>query len=468
MSRISSWRKALSLPVVISLALGGALLTAGPASAATEPVPSTSETATPTESPAPAESPTPTESEPSASSDAPAPADDAPPVTDEPTVPGEDAPAAPSAAAAPAPAFEVLTPEMGDVFTTQTITFSGVGESGTLVDIAAKDWNYFELEPFAEDVPVVDGAWSVTLDLPLVESVAVAISSTQQTDGADTVVEFNITLPSQAELWGLKMLTPTPMQQFDTRTVTISGVTETDVELRLTVFTAAGESSPITVTGGAWSYTQVFPETSGRVQTVSVVATDGFSRGSTGVTFLLPEPELFPAPVIETPTPGQALVGDVVTFSGTATPNHYIAVALLPTAFYNALQNELEDIANGTGDNARLALPEGQDAAPVDPRAPILVGEDGRWSVTVAVAPGDYTAVASLVYDPNAAVPQVTSLPSAPVQFTLAATASATSGHGPTLAETGADTTAPLGLAAMLLLGGLALVAVRKRRAQLS
>ncbi|MBD8104065.1 LPXTG cell wall anchor domain-containing protein [Plantibacter sp. CFBP 8775] len=450
MPRTSSWRKALSLPVVISLALGGALLTAGPASAATEPVPSTSETAAPTESPAPAESTAPTESP--APEESPAPADE---------VPSEDA-----AARAAAPKFDMLTPTAGEVLTSQTVTFSGVGESGTVVDIAADQGDGF-LTVYADDVPVVDEAWTTTITIPMVDSVTIVAMSTQQVDGSNESIERQVVFPSQAEVWNFEILSPTAGQVFTDRTVTFSGTGRDGLNVYLNI--SEGGRLETTVVDGTWSITATYGDGTRALVSQPIVATDGRRVAFDSVPFTLPAPPLLPSPVIETPTQGQALTGDVVTFSGTATPGTYLGIALLPTAFYNALKEELEDVANGADANARVALPEGQDAAPADPRAPILVDDNGHWSVTVAVAPGDYTAVATLIADPSEAVPVPTSAPSAPVQFTLAAAAApAASGHGPTLAVTGADTAAPLGLAAMLLLGGLALVAVRKRRAQLS
>lgn len=358
----------------------------------------------------------------------------------------------------------MLTPARGEVLTSQTVTFSGVGESGTFVDIMADSGGFRPV--YADNVPVIDGVWSTTVTVPLVDSVNIIAASTQVVDGRNQSVEWFVQFPSQAELFDFEILAPTEGQVFTDRTVTFTGTGRDGLTISLNI--SEGDRLETIVEDGTWSITTTYDERTRARVTQYISATDGQRTAFDDVTFEIPAPPLLPAPVIETPTQGQALTGDVVTFSGTATPNTYLGVALLPTAFYNALQEELEDLANGADANARVALPEGQDAAAADPRAPILVDDNGRWSVTVAVAPGDYTAVATLIADPSEAVPVPTSAPSAPVQFTLAATAPAASGHGPVLAETGADSSAPLGFAAMLLLGGLALVAVRKRRAQLS
>lgn len=172
---------------------------------------------------------------------------------------------------------------------------------------------------------------------------------------------------------------------------------------------------------GRFSTTVTFGPDAGSVQLVTLTAVvDGAPTGTIERRFSVPaltapepdpqpEPEPQPepvptvtTPVVTAPTAGQIVTGDAVTISGTGTPGTNVVVVIAPT-----------DPA-GT-------VPEGSDA-------PIVVDEDGTWTVTVTLAPGSWTvsSVATLLGDDGRPVLgddglPVLSDPSAEVDFTVSA-----------------------------------------------
>ncbi|WP_146078101.1 hypothetical protein [Subtercola sp. Z020] len=205
-----------------------------------------------------------------------------------------------------------------------------------------------------------------------------------------------------------------------------------------------------------------YPDDATSKQTVSVTGTlDGIELNTVKRSFTLPEQNL-PAPVITTPVAGSTVYGDQVTFTGTGTPGKNVVVLALPTSVLNAAGDTLK----------AKAAPE-----PMNPADPIIVGQDGNWTVTVKATPNDYTATAVLAdVDDNGQIVSLLSDPSAAVQFVLAATPvapvvivtpaptptpAAASGHQ--LANTGLDTVGIIAAAGLLSLTGLTLVVARRR-----
>ncbi|WP_378143796.1 ParB-like protein [Cnuibacter sp. UC19_7] len=269
---------------------------------------------------------------------------------------------------------------------------------------------------------------------------------------------YRATLPAPQ----FAVTSPTPGQVLDTRTVVFRGtgidgavvtVTEADG-------TAVPGTAPVTVEDGAWTTTGTFPSYVGGEQSVTVTQTVGAEVTTAPVTFTLPEAVKLPAPTITSPTADAALVGSTATFAGTGTPGTNVVLGVVPTSSVE-------------GRMSALAAPE-----PADPADPIVVDTDGRWSVTVALEPGDWTARAVLVrFDDQGGLPTVISEFSAPVRFTLAAAVTpavpgdpggagakpAATGSG-ALASTGLEL-APYGIGLVLaLVGAAALIARRSLR----
>lgn len=122
----------------------------------------------------------------------------------------------------------------------------------------------------------------------------------------------------------------------------------------------------------------------------------------------VPEETLLPAPMIVTPTEGASLTGDSVQFAGTATAGAHLVLTLESTASAGA------DVAE-----AAEGVTVGQAAASAVTETPIVVDATGSWTATLALTPGSWSAVATLV-DENTST-AVISDPSTAVHFALAA-----------------------------------------------
>lgn len=367
--------------------------------------------------------------------------------------------------AAPAQ-LTVTSPTEGQYLASRTVTVSGTGiptanialvpsagssVTGILVDAAG---NWTGNVTFPDDV---DRAQSITVN----QIVGAA--------GRGSVT-VNVNLPATQTL---VVETPQDGATTATRTVTFSGTGTAGSRVSLTgnfpfVQATVGDD-------GKWSVDVTFADDAATAQSVRLTqVTGGVGTGDVTVAFSLPAVETTPTtpvldePVITAPKDGATVTGPNVTFEGTGTPGSNILLVAVPT-------DELDE-------------PAARAAEPADPEDPIVVGADGTWSVTLAVEPGDYTAVAQgflldadgePVVDADGA--PVVSDPSDPVEFTVTAAvapigttpAAGQGGAGtapvattPTgqLAFTGADL-APAGIAAGLLaLIGTAIMVVMARR----
>ncbi len=373
-----------------------------------------------------------------------------------------------------APVFSVTSPTNGQTVDSRTVTFTGIGTNGSTVNVLDTDGNRVTGTTAAV---VVDGAWSTTGTYAADAVVSQTVNVNQVTGGAgrgNATVTF--TLPAAVPVSNFSVTSPTNGQTVDSRTVTFTGtgtngstvnVLDTDGN-RVTGTTAA------VVVDGAWSTTGTYAADAVVSQTVNVnQVTGGAGRGNATVTFTLPaaapvEPITLDAPTITSPTEGEVVTGDQVTFEGTGTLEAFIGLVVAPTDLLADLATE---------------QPLTPAAAPENPADPIPVGADGTWSVTLALEPGEYAAVAiqSATEAPTDA--SEISEPSEPVTFTLEAAAAPTAPAGtpgaggatpvtvnPTtrpsaLASTGSDdVSAFVGLGALLALTGTALVFGARRR----
>ncbi|WP_440708335.1 hypothetical protein [Herbiconiux sp. YIM B11900] len=375
-----SWRQVLAVPVVATLALGGALLGAGAANAA------------------------------------------------------EDT-------------LVVTSPTPGQVLDSRTVVFAGTGSNGSTVNVLDEDGDRI---PGTTAAVVSDGVWTTTGTYEETDEVEQTVYVNQVTGGSGAgEEEVSFVLPPA---YGFAVLSPVEGETTVSRTVVFGG-TGTD-GATVNVLDDDGNRIPGTeaavVTDGIWVTTGTYTEDDAIDQTVYVnQVIGGAGRGEQTVSFKLPE-ELLPAPVITAPTAGQALTGASVTFTGTGTPGKNVLLAVVPTSAVGQLSSMAQ-------------------AVPADPEDPIVVDDNGDWTVTLALEPGDYTAAAALVtLGPDNTLESIISEPSIPVQFTLAAAAVPVTpvtpaGDGSTkLANTGAELGA-LGLGGVLAAAGLVLVLVRRK-----
>lgn len=495
----SSWRKLLVVPAVLSLALGGALLSATSASAATGNLVVTSPTSgqtTPTRDvtfsgTAVAGSKIVIHQDDQAGAVletvASVPADGSWSVDHQYAT---DAPVAQTAfvdgvvggsgfsdaksvsfslpAATPAAQLTVTSPTDGQYVTSRTVTVTGTGIPTANIALVPSKGN-----PTTGIIVGSDGSWTGQVTFPADVDRAQSIVVNQIQGGAGRgSVTVDVNLPATQTL---VVTTPKDGETTATRTVTFSGTGTAGSRVSLT-----GDFPFVQATvgnDGSWSVDVTFADDAAVAQSVRLTqVTGGAGTGDVTVAFSLPAASTPPTttptldtPVITTPKDGAALVGSSVTFEGTGTPGSNIVLVAVPT----------DQVQAQSRAQARAAQP-------ADPTDPIVVGADGTWSVTLAAAPGDYTAVAqAFLLDANgdpvldANGQPVASDPSDPVEFTLTAAAATTpvSGTGtgttgtgvtttPTgqLAFTGADLTPAAVTAGLLALAGTVLTVVMARR----
>lgn len=493
-SRFPSWRRALAVPAVLSLALGGALLAAAPASAAPEDLTIVS--------PGPGDvttsrtvvfSGTGTDGSTVDVLDADGVAlpgttsvvvdggewettatyaDDA---TVEQTAYVEqttaDAPDGADSVTFELPAveadFEITSPADNAVLTSRTVVFLGTGADDSVVTLT--DGNGAPL-PGTTPVTVADGAWTTTATYANTATVAQKVTATQTTGETETGEQtISLTLPAVA---------PEPEPEPEIEFAITSPEDEAVLDSLTVVFTGTGTSGStvdlldingepivgatgIEIVDGAWTVTVVFPEGSDPFQIITAIETTGEEIREAYVFFELPY-EYLPAPVITSPTNGETVVGDQVTFTGTGEPGSNVLVGVIPTSELEEIEDAIaSEIAADSGDLSRAAEPS-------DPEDPIIVGADGTWTVTYALAPEDYT-VAAVLFDPESGI--ITSDISEFVEFSLVAAVAVDNpddGNGPGegLAVTGSESTGFLGLAGALLLAGVLALAARSRFAR--
>ncbi len=355
--------------------------------------------------------------------------------------------------------FTVTSPVQGEVRDSRTVTFTGTGTNGSTVNVLGADGNRV---PGTSAAVVSNGTWTTTGTYSDDAAVSQTVTANQTTGGAgrgSQTVSFS--LPAVAPVGNFTVTSPEEGETVASRTVTFTGTGTNGSTVN--VLDTDGNRLPGTaaavVSNGTWSVTATYADDAAIDQTVSInQVTGGAGRGEGTVNFKLPASTLLPAPVITSPTEGQQVVGSQVTFEGTGIPGAYIGLVVVNTAAFEAAQSS---------DSMSAAA----EPTPADPAADIIVGADGRWSVTLALVPENYTAIAiqSTVANPTD-LDQI-SAPSEPVSFSLVAAGAITpagnNGTGSSLASTGVETAGVIGFGALMLLGGAALVLARKRRAQI-
>jgi hypothetical protein len=368
--------------------------------------------------------------------------------------------------------FAVTSPTNNQTETSRTFAVSGTGTSGSTVSVV--DGSGASLSP---NLVVTNDQWSGTVTFPDSAATTQTLRFQQTTGGSGNGdISVNVTLPAAQTppTSTFTVTAPTQNQAETSRTFAVSGTgtsgsTVSVVDGNGTVLIAGN----LVVTNGQWSGTVTFSGTAATAQSLRFrQTTGGAGRGDITVNITLPAAAATPvapaAPVITSPTNGQHLSGSAVKFTGTGTPGSNILLVVVPTASLTATTMQSD---------AATAM------QPADQNAPIVVAADGTWSTSVALAPNDYTAEAiSFLTDASGAPvvdvngDPVVSAPSADVEFVLTAAvvpvsttpAAGTQTAGtPTaggLAYTGSSPAPFIGLGALLAAAGTAITFITRRR----
>lgn len=335
-----SWRRAVAVPAVVTLALGGALLSTTAAQAA----------------------------------------------------PGD---------------LVVSSPATGATTNSRTVSVAGNATPGAAIEVFTDSTETTSLGTAAADA--TSGAYTAALtpyadDATPAQSVFVVESFP---DEADETAAVDFFLPN------LDVTSPVAGATTASRTVEVTGTGIPTATVNLSP--SVGDAVIGQITVGAdrtWTGSVTFPADATPEQTITVdQVLGGSGRGQVVLPVVLPAvvtppttPVTLPAPVITAPAQGSTVTGTEVTFEGTGTPGADIGLFVAPTDTVSTLAD--------------------------DPAARIIVDANGDWTVTLALQPADYTAVAfqALVDAAGQPVVDENGLPvlsddSTPVDFTLEAAA---------------------------------------------
>jgi LPXTG-motif cell wall-anchored protein len=377
-------------------------------------------------------------------------------------------------AVAPNPAFPftVTYPGTGQVVDTTTPVFTGTAQPGSTVTVTYSNKN---LGNSTAGTGVADLAGNYSIPTTFLDlapgSLGTGANVTQSNPDAQVGrLSVNFTF-AQAPVPAIApTVTATPGE------VTLDEATTTGIAIAATTVVTDSDGAVVELADrelnyyaddnvGAYADTVVFADT--------VVAGDytitltGVRSGivlAVDVTVADEIVVLTPTPVITSPTEGQVVTGGTVVISGTGPVGTGIVLTVADPSF-------LDGTATESPAEGRFYLTDLAD--------PILVDDEGNWTVSVELLPGEYVTQAiaaelnadgsvneaggvsefsnlvafSLVAAPAAVVPPVVT-PAAPVARPAG------------LAYTGAEATQGVVAAAlMLLVGGGLLVAARRRRA---
>jgi LPXTG-motif cell wall-anchored protein len=438
----TTWQKALAIPATVSIALGGALISVGPALGAEPTAVPTSETSAapvaedgavaPVEAPAPVTDPAPepvaeapVTEEALVADSTPAPATEAP-EADEPAVTeveveapvADEADATISAAAiAAAPVVTSprsgqtvgVTPEDGGTATTAPLTFAGTAQPGAVVKLRLDPASSVSPVRYAEVPVAADGTWSTTLTLA---NTTWKLTSRQYEAGADgspvgvaspeTVFSFTLETAFRATLAAPVMVTPVDGAQIEPTVadgaegdsgpvrIVITGVPGARAEFSYREIggnryrTAVPE--PTIPASGTLTYDAVIPSGKWRISTRQyLVSPDGLQLSEkspvSGGRAIDLRPVTLAAPTITSPRDGGRIVADVEYPQDTfPVPEGHVGLFDPAAAF------DVE--GTGTpGGWVELTLADGQ-------IIPTRVDPSGAWSVHSVERPGElrYTA----------------------------------------------------------------------------
>ena len=303
----------------------------------------------------------------------------------------------------------VSSPATGTTTNSRTVSVAGSATPGAAIEVFTDSTATTSLG--TADADATSGAYTAALtpyadDATPAQSVFVVESFP---DEADETAAVDFFLPN------LDVTSPEAGATTATRTVEVTGTGIPTATVNLTPSVGDSVVGQIIVDANrTWTGSVTFPADAAPEQTITVdQVLGGSGRGQVVLPVVLPAvvtppttPVALPAPVITAPAQDSTVTGTEVTFEGTGTPGADIGLLVAPTP---------ADDVNTLAD---------------DPAARIVVDENGDWDVTLALAPGDYSAVAFQVQLDAAGQPVVdeNGLPvvsddSTPVDFTLEAAA---------------------------------------------
>jgi hypothetical protein len=301
----------------------------------------------------------------------------------------------------------VSTPAAGTTTDSRSVTVTGTATPGASIEVFSDATESTSLGTAAADA--TSGAFTAPLtpyaaDATPEQSVFVVESVTDEADETAAVAFF---LPD------LAVTSPEAGATTASRTVEVTGTGIPTATITLTP--SAGTAVVGQITVGAdrtWVGSVTFPADVAPEQTITVDQALGTSgRGQVVQPVVLPAvvtppttPVPLPAPVITSPADGETVTGTEVTFEGTGTPGADIGLLVTPTGTVGTLAD--------------------------DPAARIIVDVNGDWTVTLALQPAAYTAVAAQILVDASGRPvldgngrPIASDDSAPVDFVLEAPA---------------------------------------------
>jgi len=403
--------------------------------------------------------------------------------------------AAAPANAATAP-FAVTSPTDGSSVETRSFDVTGTGTDGAAVTVVTEyttelaDITAVSVESgsftvpvtFPEDAPVsqtisviyaepeavLPETIELTVTLPAAESGTDTDTETDpgtdtgtDTDpgtNPDTDTDSGSDPGTVAPVGAIEITSPTEGSTATSRTVTYTGTAPAGSQIIATTeYPIIGDLAlgPIPVDeSGAFEFIIPFAPNTENPVTVTFTGTTAEAEALEPVTVSIDLPDPVAAPVITAPSV-PTIAGPTVTFAGTGIAGNGIALVIAPT------------------DEASLAA-----LANVDPLSlaePIIVAADGTWTVTYELALGNFAVTAIHTSNPNESlIPEILSLPSTPVEFSLVepvvttVPAGSMSDGTPVLAETGFEQSGLLSTAALVLLLGGALLFAGRRQALLA
>jgi hypothetical protein len=298
----------------------------------------------------------------------------------------------------------VSSPVAGSTTDDRSVDVTGTATPGAAIEVFADASATTPLGTAVADATT--GAFTAALtpyadDAAPEQSVFVVETVATEADETDTVDFF---LPN------LTVTTPAPGDELTSTTVDVSGTGIPGANVNLTPSVGDAVVGQILVgTDRTWTGQVTFSAdvSTGTITVDQVLGASGRGQVVVPVTFAVvppTTPDALDTPVITSPEQGETVTGTEVTFEGTGTPGADIGLVVAPTGSVSTLAD--------------------------DPADRIVVDADGNWTVTLALAPAEYTAVAvQALLDENGdpvldgTGAPIVSAPSTPVDFTLEAAA---------------------------------------------
>ena len=257
---------------------------------------------------------------------------------------------------------------------------------------------------------------------------------------------------------------PTAGEVLHTRDVVFSGTGEVGATVNIALTGEPGTiDSAVVGTDGTWTTDYIFNVAYGTNVSVDLQEAVSGANVHSPITRAVTLParyETVQTPSFTSPTANESFSGGTVTFAGTGLPGNHVGILVIPTAAFRSLA--AGDIAGAKAAAAASGVTIGNTGA-------VIVGTDGTYSVTTTVSPaGSYTAVAfaelfnadgTPATAEDGVNPFVSTL-SDPVTFTVAAGTTTTG----SLAFTGSSSTPYAVTGLLLLLAGTALLVMARVR----